>query len=258
VRAGCDILARHPFASSKYHLASLPEHHHRDCAGGIPRLTPEDVRACQEFGRHITCSRIDPPRTGLTIHELVSQLTWRVLGLRHPISAGELRTRSSPASPRTAPPPSGRCSWSPGDSTSAARTTAPTRRSLRGRCLRLRLVVQPPLLGVELHRIVVPQQHRSAGVVEAQHSTRRSSPDDPNVPDQRVVRTSEARDPGRTGPMRRWAMCRPSRRFPGLASPGCRRFAAGSTEGGFRQGSGGLPSALADPIPGGLSWPSLS
>ena len=29
-----------------------------------PRLTLEDVRACQEFDRHMTCSRIDPPRPG--------------------------------------------------------------------------------------------------------------------------------------------------------------------------------------------------
>ena len=45
-----------------------------------PQLTVHDVRACEVFSRHMTRARNGPPLPGLTVHELVSQLTWRVLG----------------------------------------------------------------------------------------------------------------------------------------------------------------------------------
>ena len=45
-----------------------------------PQLTAEDVHACQAFIGHLTRDRNGTPLPGLTIHELVSQLTWRVLG----------------------------------------------------------------------------------------------------------------------------------------------------------------------------------
>ena len=45
-----------------------------------PQLTLEDVQACQAFIGHLTRGRSGTPLPGLTIHELVSQLTWRVLG----------------------------------------------------------------------------------------------------------------------------------------------------------------------------------
>lgn len=45
-----------------------------------PQLTLEDVQACQAFIGHLTRGRSGTPLPGLTVHELVSQLTWRVLG----------------------------------------------------------------------------------------------------------------------------------------------------------------------------------
>jgi uncharacterized protein (DUF433 family) len=45
-----------------------------------PQLTIEDVHAYQAFIGHLTRGRSGTPLPGLTIHELVSQLTWRVLG----------------------------------------------------------------------------------------------------------------------------------------------------------------------------------
>ena len=45
-----------------------------------PQLTVEDVHACQAFIGHLTRGRSGTPLPGLTIHELVSQLAWRVLG----------------------------------------------------------------------------------------------------------------------------------------------------------------------------------
>ena len=45
-----------------------------------PQLTIEDVHACQAFIGHLTRGRSGTPLPGLTVHELVSQLTWRVLG----------------------------------------------------------------------------------------------------------------------------------------------------------------------------------
>ena len=45
-----------------------------------PQLTVEDVHACQAFIGHLTRDRSGTPLPGLTIHELVSQLAWRVLG----------------------------------------------------------------------------------------------------------------------------------------------------------------------------------
>ena len=45
-----------------------------------PQLTAEDVHACQAFLENLTRGRSGTPLPGLTVHELVSQLTWRVLG----------------------------------------------------------------------------------------------------------------------------------------------------------------------------------
>jgi uncharacterized protein (DUF433 family) len=45
-----------------------------------PQLTVEDMHACEVFSPHMTRARNGPPLPGLTVHELVSQLTWRVLG----------------------------------------------------------------------------------------------------------------------------------------------------------------------------------
>ena len=45
-----------------------------------PQLTVEDVHACEVFIRHMTRARNGPPLPGLTVNELVSQLSWRVLG----------------------------------------------------------------------------------------------------------------------------------------------------------------------------------
>lgn len=45
-----------------------------------PQLTAEDVHACQSFLENLTRGRSGTPLPGLTVHELVSQLTWRVLG----------------------------------------------------------------------------------------------------------------------------------------------------------------------------------
>ncbi|HZM66597.1 MAG TPA: DUF433 domain-containing protein, partial [Nakamurella sp.] len=44
-----------------------------------PQLTVEDVHACEVFSQHMTRARNGPPLPGLTVRELVSQLTWRVL-----------------------------------------------------------------------------------------------------------------------------------------------------------------------------------
>ncbi|HEY5116550.1 MAG TPA: DUF433 domain-containing protein [Mycobacterium sp.] len=45
-----------------------------------PQLTVPDVNACQAFIEHLIRGRSGTPLPGLTIRELVSQLTWRVLG----------------------------------------------------------------------------------------------------------------------------------------------------------------------------------
>ena len=45
-----------------------------------PQLTLADVHACQAFIGYLTRGRNGTPLPGLTIDELVSQLTWRVLG----------------------------------------------------------------------------------------------------------------------------------------------------------------------------------
>ena len=45
-----------------------------------PQLTVEDVHACQALLDHLTRGRSGTPVPGLTLHEVVSQLAWRVLG----------------------------------------------------------------------------------------------------------------------------------------------------------------------------------
>ena len=45
-----------------------------------PQLTVEDVHACQAFLEQLIRGRSDTPVPGLTLHEVVSQLAWRVLG----------------------------------------------------------------------------------------------------------------------------------------------------------------------------------